>query len=222
VVRELWPVEAEGDEQPADQPKPRPQLDERLLKLDAELQPAEHTRVDRYLTARGITIRSPRRIAYHRSLWHPWTRTSWPAMICVLQDVHGHPVAVHQTYLTHAEPVRKAPVEPLRAMLGPLKGHAVHLSPAAETLLLAEGVETTLSAMQWLGLPGWSAISAGNLPHVELPEIVREVVIAADSDQSGVAAATQAARTFRRAGRTVRVVKPSGCGDFNDLLLRRQ
>jgi putative DNA primase/helicase len=87
--------------------------------------------------------------------------------------------------------------------------------------MIAEGIETTASAMKIFDLPGWAAISAGNLRHVELPEVVREVIIAADNDPPGLRAAIAAAQRFRREGRYVRVVKPANCKDFNNLLNAR-
>ena len=107
-------------------------------------------------------------------------------------------------------------------MFGPLKGNAVRLAPAAHTLLIGEGIETTAAAMRRLGLPGWAAISASNLRHVELPEMVRQVVIAADNDRAGLDAAQATAQRFRREGRQVVIKKPKNFNDFNDLLLAKE
>ena len=71
-------------------------------------------------------------------------------------------------------------------------------------------------------MAGWAAISAGNLPDLELPEIVRSVVIAADNDKVGLNAANAAAHRFIREGRRVQIRKPpGGVNDFNDHLLLR-
>src|SRR5262249_49844963 len=103
----------------------------------------------------------------------------------------------------------------------PVKGCAIHLPPADKELVIGEGIESTASAMKLLGLPGWSGISVPFLPHVILPELVREVVIAADNDAAGYRAAVAAAQRFRREGRATRIVRPSIAGDdFNDLLMR--
>jgi hypothetical protein len=86
--------------------------------------------------------------------------------------------------------------------------------------VVAEGAETALAAGLILGLPAWSAISAGNLQKgLALPPEVQSVAIAADHDKPGIDAAQDAARRWRREGRTVRLVLPDGEGrDFADLL----
>src|SRR4029434_3859963 len=116
----------------------------------------------------------------------------------------------------------KAPIDPPRAMLGPLSGHAVHLSPPAKALLIGEGIETVLSVMQLYGLPGWAALSATNLPKLILPRAVREVIILVDDDNAGMRKAIQAGQRFKREGLQVRLIKPEGVNDFNDLLQQRE
>jgi DNA primase len=52
-----------------------------------------------------------------------------------------------------------------------------------------------------------------------LPPHVREVVILADADPPGEAAAKYAAARWVREGRCVRIARPPQGKDFNDLLL---
>jgi putative DNA primase/helicase len=111
-----------------------------------------------------------------------------------------------------------------RASLGLKNGGAIRLAPAAETLLIGEGIESTLSGMQVFDLPGWSAIDAGNLCDcLELPRVVRSVLVAADHDRSGAgqAAAVGARRRWTAEGRSVRIVLPNAIGDFNDIIAGR-
>jgi putative DNA primase/helicase len=226
-LRGLWPVEVAPVE--AAQPNAAadrvlgemdPGLLERMRKIDAKLRRIDNTRVDRYLTNRGIKIRSPHQIAYHPALWHPFTGTSWPAMVAIIRTVEGHVAGLHRTYLTYAKPIGKAPIDPVRLTLGPVLGHAVQLAPAAETLLIGEGIETVLSAMQLYVLPGWAALSAANLVHVILPKVVRKVIILVDDDRAGRREALAAAWRLRREGLRVQLIKPTpdGANDFNDLL----
>ena len=58
-----------------------------------------------------------------------------------------------------------------RRCYGPVRGHHIALSrtDSDQPLIIGEGVESTLSAMQVAGLPGISAINAGNLPHINPP-----------------------------------------------------
>jgi hypothetical protein len=191
-----------------------------IAKLRAELIRPDKSCVAWYLRERGIEVAALDDIAYHRRLWHRPTGGSWPAMVALVRDVDGHVVALHRTYISRRLPPTKAPIEPNKMLLGASRGCAIHLAPAASTLLLGEGIETVASAMQIFGLPGWSVISDGGLKHVVLPDLVREVVVAADNDKAGISAAIAAAQRFRREGRRVDVQKPADCNDFNDYLLR--
>src|SRR5207302_9420939 len=80
-----------------------------------------------------------------------------------------------------------------RASLGPIGGGAVRLAPASETLLVAEGLETGLAAMQATPQPAWAALSTSGLVALILPPSVRTVIILADHDGNG--AGERAART---------------------------
>ena len=220
----LWPVTLDGvptDENIGSPESRRIESLERILRIDRELVPIAGTWGAGYLRGRGITLASPD-IMYHRKLWHPWTGTSWRAMVACVRDVTGRPVALHSTYLNETLPFPplnavKAPVEPVRVVTGPLKGNAVHLSPAGPTLLLGEGIETVLSAMQVMQMPGWAALISRNLPHVVLPVMVREVILLADNDVAGERATAAAAARFVREGRQVHIARPSIGSDFNDV-----
>ena len=102
----------------------------------------------------------------------------------------GVPLGIHRTYL--ASDGSKARVEPPKASLGPIWGGAIRLDTFAPELplVVGEGIESSASAARLLGFPGWAAISAGNLGRgLLLPPDVRRVIIAADPDDAGRAAA---------------------------------
>jgi phage/plasmid primase-like uncharacterized protein len=143
-------------------------------------------------------------------------------MLALLVDKDGKPAAVHRTFLAPGG-AGKAPVEPQRMTLVPVRGAAVRLYPAAPRLVIAEGIETSLAAAVILKAPAWAAVSAGNLAEtLALPEMVREVVIAVDNDGPGRRAARQAAARWRAEGRAVRIAMPDRPGtDFNVLLRER-
>ena len=142
-------------------------------------------------------------------------------MVALVQDVAGEPIAVHRTYIRR-DGAGKAPVVPDRASLGPVWGGAVRLDPPALEIVVSEGIETAASAGVLLDLPAWSAVSAGNLAKgLVLPPEVRSVVIAADPDEAGERAAQRAALRWNHEGRRVRIARPTGTGDFNDLLRER-
>lgn len=128
-------------------------------------------------------------------------------------------VAVHRTYLLH-DGTGKAPVTPARMALGPTHGGAVRLAEPEGRLAVAEGIETALSVFQETGLPTWAALSASGIEGLVLPPIhlAAEIVIAADSDSAGVAAAERAADRWVASGRRVWIALPPNQGqDFNDL-----
>ena len=110
-----------------------------------------------------------------------------------------------------------------RECRGVIRGGAIRLAehdPDAE-LIIGEGIESTLSAMQIFDLPGWSAVFAGGLKTIELPSIIRRIIIAADNDASGAGQrnALAAYDRWTAEGRTVRLKAPPVVGsDFNDLL----
>jgi len=175
-----------------------------------------------YLAHRGVPhlVGCPG-LRFRPDCWHPESKGHVRAMVAEVLDAAGRPLGVHRTYLKGDG--RKADVQPQKASLGPIRGGAVRLDPAAAELTVGEGIESAASAGVMLGLPAWAAISAGNLASgLELPPEVRVVAIAADHDGPGRKAAIEASVRWRAEGRTVRLAIPSGKGvDFNDLLRTR-
>jgi putative DNA primase/helicase len=169
----------------------------------------------------GFTSPALRFQPHHR---HAPTGTSWPALMAAATNpTTGELRAVHRTYLAR-DGSAKAPVEPAKMTLGPIAGAAIRLADPepGKPLVIAEGIETAASAGLILGAPAWAAIAAGNLPRIELPPAVVEVIIAADADPVGQREAERAARRWQAEGRRVSIATPDAPGqDFNDLLMRR-
>ena len=128
------------------------------------------------------------------------------------------PLAIHRTYLAR-DGAGKAPVDPAKMMLGPCRGGAVRLAQPDALLMVGEGIETCLSAMQATGNPAWAALSTSGLRALDLPGGVRDVIVLADGDKPGEAAAQDCARRWEREGRRVRIARPPTGMDFNDLLI---
>jgi putative DNA primase/helicase len=184
--------------------------------------PAIGSPVMRYMAGRGISLPGGAPIRFDAAARHPSGRRVG-CMLALLSDAAGEPRAIHRTFLAPGGE-GKAALEPQRMTLGPVAGSAVRLFPVAERLAVAEGIETALAAAVVLRLPAWAAVSAGNLGDaLALPPEVREVVIAADNDPPGRAAAEKAARRWKAEGRRVRIALPQREGaDFNDVLLDRR
>ena len=136
----------------------------------------------------------------------------------VTRGPDGEPIGVHRTFLSR-DSGGKAPVTPQKMMLGPCRGGAVRLGPVSDRLMIAEGIETALSAIQATGLSAWAALSTSGLRVLDLPPVVREVIVLADGDDSGESAARTAGLRWRREGRLVRIARPPAGMDFNDVLL---
>jgi hypothetical protein len=179
--------------------------------------PAAGTAVETYLRARGITVPPPLTLRFHPALQHRPSGLSWPAMVALVTRDRAM-LGVHRTWLER-NGAGKAPVEHQKMTLGPVRGGAVRLGPPAETIAVAEGIETTLSVMQATGTPAWAALSTSGLRALELPDTVREVIVCADGDAEGDHAATEAARRWQMQGRRVRIARAPPGKDFNDLLL---
>jgi putative DNA primase/helicase len=195
---------------------------DRALKIWNEAKLAERSPLlRRYLQSRGITIAVPRTLRWARSIKHP-TGGLHSAMIARVDDAAGDMIAVQRTYLL-PDGSGKAPVEPERLSLGPVKGGAVRLAAGASAplLMISEGVETALSAMQACELPAWAALSTSGLKNLILPAEIREIIILADNDLNGAGqhAARIAAQRWRSECRKVRIALPPNPGtDFNDVL----
>jgi hypothetical protein len=177
-----------------------------------------------YLASRNLHLPQTAMLRFHRGLLHYPTGTTWPALIALVTRADtGVPLAIHRTYLDRGGS-GKAPVAPNKMMLGRCRGGVVRLSPAPagdDELLIGEGLETCLSAMQVTGRPAWAALSTSGLRALDLPSGVRKVIVLADGDAAGEAAARECARRWKREGRQVRIARPPSGQDFNDMLVGR-
>jgi hypothetical protein len=178
----------------------------------------EGTPIATYLRSRGLTISAPISIRFHGGLKHR-SGTIWPAMVAlVTHGVDGEPIGIHRTFLTK-DGNGKAPVEPAKMMLGPCGGGAVRLAEPRDLLMIGEGIETCLAAVQATGHPAWAALSTSGLRSLDLPANVRDVIVLADGDDAGEAAANECALRWKREGRRVHIARPPRGVDFNDVLM---
>jgi putative DNA primase/helicase len=202
------------------QSKPQPSIDKRarVVKLWTKRELlTDNDDVTRYLHGRGIqtippAIRRVRHGVFVGNVWQPYI-----AMIA--KAVKGNrAVGVHLTYLADGA---KADVTKQKVMYavedGALNGAAVRLYDAGETLIIAEGIETALSAAEIFNLPAWAAMTAGLLERVIVPKFVKRVIVCGDNDSNfvGQAAAYALAKRMVDEGRTASVEIPQA-GDWND------
>jgi hypothetical protein len=174
--------------------------------------------VETYLASRGLKLPPSSAIRFHSGLKHP-SGGVWPCMVAlVAKGKDAAPMGIHRTFLD-CDGAGKAQVEPGKMMLGPCRGGVVRLAEPSDLLMVGEGIETSLAAMQATGNPAWAALSTSGLRSLDLPTGVCNVIVLADGDEAGEAAACDCARRWVSQGRHVRIARPPRGMDFNDMLL---
>lgn len=159
--------------------------------------------VHRYLSGRGIALATYRSVLLTHSHLPYFEKQDGrnkvvkelPAMVALVHDKAGQVVALHRTYLTSSG--AKANVREVKKLLNSgIKGAAVRLFDVDDQMGIAEGIETALAAHLLTGIPTWSAIDAGNMVQICIPDSVKRVHIFADADANfaGQAAAFTLAR----------------------------
>lgn len=168
---------------------------------------------------------------------------SFPAMLAIINDAQGRPVACHRTWLQfRGGRWQKAGVPKPKKVLGDYAGGAIHLwsgigpkggkgkrlaeAEPGSHVFLSEGIEDALSCV--MALPDarvLAAISLSNFAAIALPPAISEVTLIADQDegQPQQDALDRAIEAHARAGRRVRVWKnEEGGKDLNDALRARR
>jgi hypothetical protein len=193
---------------------------EAALEIWQSAVPAAGTPVENYLISRGLHSFPPPTLRFHAGLKHP-SGAVWPVMVAqVTRGSDGAALGIHRTYLAR-NGAGKAPVDPQKMMLGPCRGGAVRLGVPGDMLMVGEGIETCLAAMLASGHPVWAALSTSGLRALDLPTDVLEVIVLADGDSAGEAAAQDCGLRWKREGRRVRIARAPQGLDFNDMLLAR-
>jgi len=201
----------------------------------------------RYLMARGIDLgtfpRGPRGglvlpHAIRSSIAHDHRESglSLPCMIACCTDCETHrALAVHRTWLRR-DCEGKADVTPNKKVFPDFRGLVIPLWRGAsglsvreaaanglrETLVLAEGIETALSAA--IAAPEfrtWAFISLGNLQNVTLPECVDSVALHRENEWANAAAVKSFERgkaALEKQGRPVAEIAAPIGKDLNDTL----
>lgn len=148
-----------------------------------ECQPAEGTLVRDYLARRGLggIPEIPPTIRFHPDLpFMVQGERGWieahrgPAMVAAVQNPAGRLTAVHRTWLDLDRPKGRAKIlhpvtgeeMPGKKVWGHKKGCAIRLTPISRTLVMGEGIETTMSALVAGAIEGasyWAGIDLGNM-----------------------------------------------------------
>lgn len=111
-----------------------------------------------------------------------------------------------------------------RSIVGGQKNFGVPYGVPGERLVVAEGIESMLAAMKLLDIPfGVATLASTNMPFLQVPEYVREVVIAADNDAPGMEAAASLMNDLGHVGMRCRIERwgePNSGFDAADELMR--
>lgn len=184
----------------------------------SQTQLAEGSPVEAYLRSRGLTPPPSTELRFHPSCPLDYeARRRSPAMVGLVRSSSGRCIGLHVTAIK-PDGSGKALGDFSRRMFGPVQGGAVRLMRVGEQgrLAIGEGVETCLAYASLHGVPAWSALSTSGLKSFAAPLGIRELIIAADADEAGLAAAEMlAARVGSRCA--VRIEAPP-TGDWNDHL----
>ena len=192
--------------------------------LFSQAVPISGTPAETYLEGRGIKAqwhKMRHTLRFHAALPHARTKQNLPAMIARLRGPDGKPMGIHRTYL-RPDGSDKADLQGgAKMMLGACGGGSVRFGPDRRVIALAEGIETALSIGVASRLTVWATLSTSGLKGLILPPppIAEVVVIAADHDPAGLAAAEETAARLEAEGRAVSIIAPQANGaDFNDVL----
>ena len=132
-------------------------------------------------------------------------------LIAAVQEPGGRCANIHRTWVADRRKLLMAGSIP--------DGSAIRLGPISETMGIAEGIETALSASRIFGVPVWAGISAGIMAKWVPPDDCRRVMVFGDNDVNftGQAAAYRLANRLAR-DREASVHIPDVVGDWNDVI----
>lgn len=170
--------------------------------------------VARYLASRRLPLPTARVLRYVSRARAP-DGSYHPCMIAMITGPDSAPASLHRTFLGPAG--KAAMAEPRATMPGPIPdGSAIRLTPPADTMGIAEGIETALAATKLFGLPVWAAINSTMLAKWQPPTEARSIVVFGDNDPKYGGAASAYALAHRlstgRDPRAVTVKIPNATG----------
>lgn len=143
----------------------------------------------------------------HTELYNADTGERQPGMCALIRNKRGQPVSIHRTFF---DPKAKKIMPPTEAIAGAgvRLGWASEASIGKTSLIIGEGIETTLAGMAHARVPGLAAISAHGMETLDVPDRFETIKILADNDRSftGQKAAFTLARKLDQAKRDVEVI----------------
>ena len=175
--------------------------------------------VSTYLSGRNASYIGGSCLRYHPNCPMPYGDGYAPAMLALVRDMDGKAINIHRTYICDLDTGEKRK----RAMMaGSLTdGCAVRLFAAMDDSLgIAEGIETAISASKLFDIPVWAAINATMLEKWMPPDTIKNVVVFGDNDVNfaGQKSAYILANKLHLKGINVDIKIPEKVGDdWNDV-----
>lgn len=169
--------------------------------------------VARHLEMVGLAGPVPSCVLHHPALdyFHKGRSLgTFPAMVAVVVDSEGHPLAVHSTYLT-AQGFLAAVPEPRKVSraVGALKGGCIPLhAPRDGVLGIALGIESAQAAWMDFDVPAVAVCCPMNLADFVWPDGTQHLVVFSDNELSGLTSRDRLKRRAEKAGLTVEFVVP--------------
>jgi hypothetical protein len=220
ILRKATPLSGAGDQR-ADADRARI---ERAVKLWGEGDDPRGTPAEAYLRSRAIRLTadlSGSVLRFHPNC--PWrdedsgiTRFI-PALLAAFRSIIDDAItAVHRMRLD--QPDRWPKIE--RRMLGIVGGAAVKLgTPQGASLVIGEGVETSIAAQQ-LGIsPAWALGGVAAISNFPVLPDIETLTILAEVGAPSERAIQACGRRWHQVGRRVRIVRPDVGSDMNDVLI---
>jgi putative DNA primase/helicase len=165
----------------------------------------------------GCTLKAHSTVEYFDDGPKPIGR--YPAIVADITDIAGELVTCHVTWLRDGKKLTGYEPRKILTRLEGRPGCAVRLMPVTETLGIAEGIETALSAAVIDGVPVWAALNATLLSKFEPPPNVLRLRVYADRDESGLTAACRLMERLQgRVALEIRI-PTAPAKDWNDSLI---
>ena len=192
------------------------------LKIWNEGMPIEGTDALSYINSRGanpdILLERDwllQQLRYHPVVYHSETKQTCAALLMAIKDTEGVVCGVQAIYL---DGWGKADIEPNKKSFGNLSGNSIYLSPPAETIGLTAGLENGLSVEHIDKIPTLAVTGDAFIPKVQIPGLVKKVLLYVDGDASGSKALVDAKKNFEDLGLEVEDKQAPYGKDWNDVL----
>src|SRR5262245_28117253 len=198
---------------------------EHATKIWNEADSPKGTAAEQYLASRCLDL--PDDLAGSVLRFHsqtPWRDESTgksiriPCLIAAFRSIDDDQItAIHRIRVDH--PSRWPKTE--RRLLGSVRRSAVKLGMPTKTLIIGEGVETSMAARQLeIGNFAWALGSVGAISFFPVLPGIRNLIILGETGSASAEAIKICSRRWQNSYRDVKIAKPDvGLDDVNDVLI---